>query len=84
MRLLGMFVLACMVLAAFKAVIVALMLTLMIMVVWGVWHYPKEMFGLASYIAALAIFNAYPAQCLVFVAAAILLGQMKKNCQTHP
>ena len=69
----------CVALAVVKAAIAALLLVLLIMSVWGACRYPKEMFGFASYVAALCLINAYPAHVLVFLAAVILLSQIAND-----
>ena len=84
MRLIGIFLSACVILAIVKAAIVALLLLFLIALIWGFCLHPSETFGLLAFCAILGALNAQPVLVIAIVAVAIIIGQLTKNCDPPP
>lgn len=73
MRLLLIFVSACVALATVKIAVTVLALLLLITLVWGACLHPKEMAGLFALCACLSLIKAYPGGSLL-IAGLTLVG----------
>jgi len=85
-RALGMLLIVCVALAVVKAAIAALLLALVIALIWAACIHPRETFGLLTYCAVIAVFNAHPFTCFaiagaVFVTAHVLDGKKNRHSQ---
>lgn len=76
MRLLGIFLSACVVFAAIKAAIAALFMLLILSLVWGVYLHPRETFAFMAYCGMLALIGSQPIATLVIVAVAIAFARV--------
>jgi hypothetical protein len=81
-RLLGIFVTACVVLAAAQAIAAALAILLLIAFIYGIFAYPRETLGLLAFSVLAGMVEAHPLPCLGVAALAIvarLLHRMLEN-----
>lgn len=84
MRLIGIFLSACVVLAAMKAAIVALLLLFTMSLIWGFYLHPRETFGFLAYCAILSIACAHPAAAVATIGLALVCAQLMTNCDQPP
>ena len=75
MRLLGIFLSACVIFAALKAAIVALVIAFIVSLLWGFYLHPREVMAFLAYCALLGLVGAHPTATLLIVGAAIIAGQ---------
>lgn len=75
MRLVGIFLSACVLLAALKAAIGALFFLFLLSLLWGFYLHPREVVGFLAYCGFLALIGAHPMAALVIVGLAIAAGQ---------
>jgi quinol-cytochrome oxidoreductase complex cytochrome b subunit len=64
MKLIGYFLLACIVLAVAQAAAVVLALLVVLAIIYGVFTAPRELFGLLGLLLVAAAFQAHPFVCL--------------------
>lgn len=79
MRLVGIFLSACVILAAVKVAIVALALLFLVSLLWGFCLYPREVAGFLAYCAALCSIGAHPVLSLSVVGLAVVAAQFAKR-----
>lgn len=84
MRLLGIFLSACVILAVVKAAIIALLLLFLVALIWGLCLHPREVFGFMAYCAILGLVSAHPILIISIVGMAIIVGQLTKNYGQPP
>ena len=75
MRLVGIFLSACVILAAVKAAIVALSALFLVSLLWGFCLYPREVVGFLAYCTALALIGAHPLLSLSIIGLAVIVAQ---------
>lgn len=75
MRLVGIFLSACVILAAMKAAIVALSLLFLVSLLWGLFLRPREVGAFLAFCAFLSALSSHPGVCLAIIGLAILLAQ---------
>lgn len=75
MRLLLIFLSACVILAAVKVAIVALLVLLAVSLLWGLYLHPREVMGFLAYCTALGIIGAHPTVSLGIIGFAVIAGQ---------
>jgi len=68
MRLLGIFLTACMVLAAAQAVATALCILLVVALIFGLVAAPREILGLLGLTIVVGLLRCYPLACLGLIA----------------
>lgn len=78
MRLFGMFLTACVVFAALKAAIVALIFLFLVSLLWGLYLHPREVTGFFAYCTLMSFVGANPALSLAIVGLAIICVQLAK------
>lgn len=78
MRLLLIFLSACVIFAALKAAIVALFVLFLVSILWGLFLHPREMMGFLAYCTALSVIGAHPAASLGIIGLAVIAGQFAK------
>lgn len=72
MRLTGIFFSACVIIAAIKAAIVALILLFMVSLLWGFYLRPRELAGFVMFCAFLSAFGMFPGACIAIIGLAII------------
>ena len=82
MRLLGIFLSACVILAALKAAIIALAVLFVVSLLWGFYLHPREATAFLIYCALLGLVGAHPTGTLFVIGAAILVGQFGRADQS--
>ncbi len=78
MRLLGIFLSACVILAALKAAIIALVVLFLVSLLWGFYLRPREVMGFLAYCSALSVISAHPTVSLGIIGFAVIAGQFAK------
>lgn len=78
MRLLLIFLSACVILAAVKVAIVALLILFAVSLLWGLYLHPREVTGFIAYCTVLSLLGAHPALSLSVIGAAIIVAQFAK------
>ena len=78
MRLLGIFLTACVILAVMKVAIVALFVLFLISLVWGIYLHPREVLGFFAFCTLLGLAGAHPIICLLIIGAALTAGQFAR------
>jgi hypothetical protein len=71
-KLVGVLLTACVVLAAAQATLAVICVLLLAWVVYGLFVFPKEMIGLLAIFAVLGLLHAQPLACLGLVTLAII------------
>ena len=84
MRLLGIFLSACIVFAALKAAIAALLIVLILSLLWGFYLHPRETCAFMAYCGMLALISRQPIATLVIVAVAIAFAQVMRPAHDPP
>lgn len=84
MRLLGIFLSACVLLALVKAAIVALFLLFLVALIWGLFLRPREVMAFLAYCALLGLVGAHPTATLVIVGVAIAIVPVVHPAQSPP
>lgn len=84
MRLLSIFLSACVLLALAKAAIVALFLLFLVALIWGLCLHPREVFGFMAYCSIMGAISARPTLVISIIGLAILVGQLTKNYEQPP
>ena len=79
MKPLGIFIKACVVLAAAQAAAVALYAALLLAVVWGVIVHPREAFGLLGLSFLTTLVARQPLGCLAVAALMAILAGVGRN-----
>ena len=79
MRLVGIFLSACVILAAMKAAIVALSLLFLVSLLWGFCLHPREVAAFVTFCALLSAFRLYPGPSIAIIGLAIIAAQFAKN-----
>lgn len=82
MRLLGIFLSACVILAALKAAIIALVILFVVSLLWGFYLRPREVMAFLTYCALLGLVGAHPIGTLLVIGAAIIVGQFGRSDQS--
>ena len=72
MKLLGILLVACVVLAAMQAVAVALAVLLIVALIYGLFTAPRETLGFLGLLLVIALFQAQPVACLAVIALMIV------------
>ena len=72
MRLLGILLVACVVLAAAQAVALALAVLLMVSLIYGLFTAPRETLGFVALLLVLGAFQAQPVACLAVIGLMIM------------
>ena len=78
MRLVGIFLTACVVFAALKAAIIALLSLCLVSLLWGLYLHPREVMGFLAYCALMSLIGANPTLSLVIVGLVIISVQLAK------
>lgn len=79
MKLLGILLTACVVMAAAQAAMAVMALLLLAWVIWGLFVCPREMFGLIGFLALVGVFQVQPLACLGIVALMIIAKMAKSR-----
>jgi hypothetical protein len=79
MRLLLIFVSACVALAAVKVAVTALALLFLIALIWGACLHPREMAGFLTLCACMSVFKAHTLPCLAVIGAALIAAKIAKG-----
>lgn len=79
MRLFCIFLSACVILAALKLAIVALLVLFGVSLLWGLYLRPVEVAGFFAYCTALTLIGAHPAWSLSIIALAVIFSQIGKK-----
>lgn len=82
MRLLGIFLSACVIFAVLKAAIVALVILFVVSLLWGFYLRPREVMAFLAYCALLGLVGAHPTATLVIIGAAVIVGQFGRSDQS--
>lgn len=84
MRLLGIFLSACVALAIVRVAVAALFLLFLIAIIWGLCLHPREMLGFLAYCAILGAVSAHPMLVITIVGVAIIVGHLWRDAQPGP
>lgn len=84
MRLLGIFLSACVVFATLKAAVAALLVTLLLSLLWGFYLHPRETCAFMAYCGMLSVASAHPIAALVLIGLAVVCAQLTKNSDEPP
>lgn len=84
MRLLGIFLSACVVFAAIKAAIAALLMLVILSLLWGFYLHPRETVAFMAYCGMLALISSQPIATLAIVAVAIIFAQVERPGDDPP
>lgn len=76
MRLIGVFLSACVILAALKAAVVALFALFLIALLWGLCSHPREIAGFVTLCTVLSLVSAHPVTALSTIVALTMLGRL--------
>lgn len=79
MRLFGIFLTACVVLAAAQAVAVALALLVSLALIYGLFTAPRETFGLIALLLIAAAFQVHPWVCLSVVGLVVAANFLRAS-----
>lgn len=79
MRLLCIFLTACVVFAALKAAIITLVLLFLVSLLWGLYLNPREVAGFLAYCTLLGLVSTHPTLTLVMVGLSVVSVQLTKK-----
>lgn len=75
MRLIGIFLSACVMFAALKAAIAALLMLFLLSLLWGLYLHPREVTGFMAYCTALSLIGAHPSASLAIIGFVVIAAQ---------
>lgn len=78
MKLLGIFLTACVVLAAAQAAAAALAALLLCGIIYGLFACPRELFGLLALCIVAGVIERHPLPCLGLIVLVAVTGTMRK------
>lgn len=79
MRLIGIFLTACVIFAALKAAIVTLIILFLGSLLWGLYLHPREVAAFLAYCVGLSLVGAHPTFSLCIIGLAVISAQFAKN-----
>lgn len=79
MRLLLIFLSACVIFAALKAAIIALFILFLVSILWGLCLHPREVMGFFAYCTFLGLVSTHPLVSLLIVGLAVIAAQFAKD-----
>ena len=77
MRLCGIFIIACVVLAAAQAIAAILLVVIMLGVAYCLFVHPRETIGLVALSGLIGLFSRQPLACLALAAVILLAGALR-------
>lgn len=79
MRLIGIFLTACVIFAALKAAIVTLICLFLVSLLWGLYLRPREVGAFLTYCTVVSLVGSHPTISLCIVGLTVILAQRAKN-----